>query len=178
MAIASVHDMVNERLPYTANVSYDDQIEATRIQMCYLMQNQTEKDDSEVEIEADYKPLENILFSMMVSYQMIQSKILQTMAGDGTLAGTAAKTLKRAKADVVEAEFIIVKAEDGALIQMKMSDYLPMLLNEICATARVLNYACPWCRLLMDKIPAFIVSEEPPQRLLPPWIEGFPFGTF
>lgn len=168
MAIASVKIMVNDRLPYTAPNSFDVVIERTRVQMTYLMQSQTGKSDGDVEPEASYRALENILFAAMVSYQLVKSKVILNMAGDGTTAGTAAKTLKRAKADVTEAEFIVVKSEDGALIQMRTDLFLEQMLMEICTLGRTLNYNVPWCSLPMDQIPAFIVGEDYPTTLPDP----------
>jgi hypothetical protein len=162
MAIASVKVMVNDRLPYTAPLAFDVIIERTRVQMCYLMQSQTAKSDADVELESNYRALENMLFAAMVAYQLVKSKVVQNMAGDGTNAGTAAKTLKRGKADVTEAEFIVVKASDGALIQMETSVFLKDLLMEICTMGRSMGYSVPWCSLPMDQIPAFIVGEDFP----------------
>lgn len=170
MAIASVKEMVNERLPFTTPNSYDTPIEKIRVQMTYIMQNQTLKTDIDVETEINYRPLENILFSLMVCYQFIKIKALQTMAGDGVNPGTAAKTLKRAKADVTEAEFTVVKAADGALIQVPTVDLMKDLLVEICSTAQILKYNCPWCQLALDEIPAFIIGEDYPG---PPPSAGF-----
>lgn len=165
MAIASVKVMVNDRLPYTTPGSFDLVIERTRVQMCYLMQSQTGKPDADVEAEANYKALENMLFAAMVAYQLVKSKVIQNMAGDGTTGGTAAKTLKKGKADVTEAEFVVVKASDGALIQMETSKFLEDLLLEICTWGRSMGYAVPWCSLPMDQIPPFIVGDDFPSCL-------------
>jgi hypothetical protein len=175
MAIPSVKIMVNDRLPYTAPSSFDVVIERIRVQMTYLMQGQTKKADVDVEVEANYRALENMLFASMVSYQLVKSKVVLNMAGDGTTAGTAAKTLKRAKADVTEAEFIIVKADDGAVIQMRTDLFLEQLLMEICTTGRTLGYSVPWCNIPLDEIPAFIVGADYPCAPLPS--SGFLNGT-
>lgn len=162
MAIASVKTMVNDRLPYTTPGTFDQVIERTRIQMCYLMQNQTLKADGDVEPEANYKALENMLFAAMTSFQLVKSKVIMNMAGDGVSAGTAAKTLKKAKADVTEAEFVVVKADDGALIQMPTEKFLSNLLFEICTMGRTLNYSVPWCSIKLDQIPPFIMADDYP----------------
>lgn len=162
MAISSVLEMVHQRLPFTSPSANDTIIESIRVQMCYLMQGQTEKSDADVEPEANYKPLENMLFAAMVCYQMIRNKVILTMAGDGVSGSAAAKTLKKAVADVTEAEFTVVKATDGALLQMSTDVFLENLLNEICAMAQTLDYNCPWCVQPLDVTPAFIVGEDFP----------------
>lgn len=179
MAIHSVREMVHDRLPYTSPVSYDAVIERTRIKMVYLMQSQTGKSDADVEPEANYKPLENILFADMVSYQLVKSKAILTMAGDGSSSSGGAKIVKKAKADVTEAEFIVTKAEDGSLIQISTKDFLADLLAEICATGHALGYQVPWCNCPADVIPAFIIGEDYPSRdctIMDNILDGDPIG--
>lgn len=162
MALSTVAEMVRQRLPFTAPVANDPIIESIRVQMTYLMQNQTLKADADVEGEANYKPLENMLFAAMVCYQMIKNKIVLTMAGDGVSGSAAAKTLKKAKADVTEAEFTVIKATDGALLQMPTETFLGNLLSEICSMAQTLNYNCPWCVTPPDIGVPFIVGADFP----------------
>jgi hypothetical protein len=178
MAIPTVREMVTDRLPYLTPGSNDVQVERMRIKMVYLMQSQTGKSDADVEPEANYKAIENILFADMVSYQLVKTKAIQTMAGDGSAAGGGAKILKRAKADVTEAEFIVTKAEDGSLIQMSTTTFLADLLKEICSTGNSIGYTVPWCTCEPDIIPAFIVGEDFPKDYCPPDIfNGNPIGS-
>lgn len=162
MAIASVKVMVNDRLPFTAPSANDVIIERFRVQMTYLMQSQSLKDDLTVEVEAGYSALQNILFASMVCYEMISKEIMLTVAGNGTTAGTAAKTLKTAKADVVETEFQIVKASDGALLQMSSDLFLAKLLREICSMAQSIGWNCPFCSYPITIDTPFIVGEDFP----------------
>lgn len=165
MAIASVKQMVNDRLPYTTPTAFDVVIERTRVQMTYLLQEQTEKSNADVEAEANYTALQNMLFAAMVSFQMVKSKVMLTMAGDGTT-GPQNKILKKAKADVVEAEFMTVKSADGSLIQMETTKFLEILLQEVCSLSGQLNYYLAWCGQELDVIPAFIVGDDyPPQTI-------------
>ncbi len=166
MAIASVLTMVHQRLPFTSDASNDATIDSIRIQMCYLMQSQTLKDNASVELEASYSPLENMLFAAMTCYQMVLNKTMLNIAGNGTTGSTGgAKILTKAKADVTEAEFTISKAIDGALLQMPTSEYLAALLAEICAMGRNLNYNVIWCNCPLDIIPAFIVTCDYPPSI-------------
>jgi hypothetical protein len=165
MAIASVLQMVHDRLPFTAPIANDDVIERTRIQMTYLMQPQTEKSDSGVETESNYTPLQNMLFAAMVAYQLVKSQTMLILAGNGTTSTGGAKIITKAKADVVEADFEIPKAIDGAMLGMATNDWLSLLLDEICKMGWSLGYRVPWCDIMQDVIPPFIVTGCQP---LPP----------
>ena len=177
MAIATVLVMVHQRLPFTEPAANDTIIESIRVQMTYLMQNQTLKIDAEVEAELNYKPLQNMLFAAMTSYQMVKNKVILTMAGNGTTITGGAKILNKAKADVTEASFEVTKAIDGALLQMSTEDFLNKLLMEICAMAQTLGYNCPWCIPITNVIPPFIIGEDyPPVLDCPDYLNGLPIG--
>jgi len=60
---------------------------------------------------------------------------------------TGNKILKRAKADVTEAEFMIPKASDGALLNMSTSEICKKLLKEICSISELLKIEHPLCNL-------------------------------
>lgn len=163
MAIQSVQIMVKNRLAYLT-VAQDTIIDQFRVEACYLLQTESEKADADVETEAGYKPLFNMLFADMVAYWLVKRKVIQNLAGDGTTSGTAAKTLKKAKADVVEAEFVVVKASDGALIQMETTEFLLDLLKDICAKSLALDIFNPLCYdpEAYNVIPAFIKGADYP----------------
>lgn len=173
MAIASVLTMVHQRLPFTAPAANDATIESIRVQMCYLMQSQTLKVDADVELESNYVPLQNMLFAAMVAYQMLNREIILTMGGDGTTVTTISRYLKKAKADVTEAEFGSIPL---ALLE-DPADFISKLLLEICSMAQILKYNCPWCTQVADIIPPFIIGEDYPPAYCPPDIfNGEPIG--
>lgn len=164
MAISSVAQMVRDRLPYLVdNVDNNALIERMRVQQTYLMQNSSGKSDVDVELEASYRAIENMLFSMMVTYQLIYTKAMLTMAGNGTSAG-APKILKKAKADVMETEWVVTKASDGTLVQIATSEFLADLLKEICGISHMIGWANPLCPLVADVIPPFIIGADYPPR--------------
>lgn len=165
MAIGTVNQMVKDRLPYLSDVANDPLIERKRIEVVYIMQNQSGKDDASVELEASYKAVENIVFAAMIAWYLLQNKIMTTMAGTGAAGSVGgAKILSKAKADVTEADFILVKAEDGAMIQMKTTDYLDLIKNDVCSLTRVVGWINPICRAVIDIIPAFIMGADFPSN--------------
>lgn len=182
MAIPSVKQMVLNRLPYLVdNGGTTTLIDQFRIEATYFLQNQFKKEDADVENEATYKPLQNMLFADMITYWLIERKVIQTQAGDGTSAGTAAKTLKRAKADVTEVEFVTIKAADGALITMTTVDFMASLLRDICSKAKVLGIYHPFCVRPEDYnvIPAFIKGCDYPPKVsnsIDKLLDGKPIG--
>jgi hypothetical protein len=179
MALQSVDQMVKDMLPYLNNVSFTPVIERNRIVVVYLMQSQTGKNDVEVEAESNYTGIQNILFSKMTVYEMIKSKSIQTLGGDGTTGSSGgSKILKRAKADVTEAEFVVVKSADGSLIQMSVTDYMTLLVTEVCALARSLSYTVYYCTCEADIIPPFIIGCDypPAPKTIGDILTGLPIG--
>lgn len=161
MAIGSVNQMVHDRLPFTSPAGNDAIIERWRVQMCYLMQDQTQKSDAAVETEIGYKALENMLFAGMVAYQLINNKIVLTLAGNGVSGGGGAKILTKGKADVVEAEFTVSKAIDGAMLQMDTETFLDRLCLELSGMAQGMGYRVPFCNCMTTDVrPPFIVVEN------------------
>lgn len=183
MAIPSVKQMVLNRLPYLTDITATTTlIEQFRIEATYFLQNQFKVSDADVETEATYKALQNMLFADMVTYWLVERKVIQTQAGDGTSEGSAAKTLKRAKADVTEVEFVTIKAADGALISMTTVDFMSALLRDICSKAKVLGIYHPFCTTTDDYniIPAFRKGCDFPPRFprkgLNSIFDGTPIG--
>lgn len=160
MAIRSVVDIVKADLPWLG-VADDANIEAKRIEMTYLLQNQTGKSDADVEGEANYKALENMLFADMTAYHLAAAKAIENMEGNssGTVsAGSGNKTLTKSKADVVEAEFTVIKASDGGRLIFNAETFMKNKLKDICDKSRALNIQNPMCYDpdSYDIIPAFV----------------------
>ncbi len=163
MPIGSVNQMVKDRLPFLDNASFDDLIERKRIEVVYLMQSQSGKTDgADVETEANYTALQNMLFSAMIAWYQIKAKIMSNMGGTGSGDSGGAKVIKKAKADVVEVEYMLTKASDGSIISMETSAFLSDLQKEICDYSRTLNWVNPLCQVVLDAIPAFIIGSDFP----------------
>lgn len=183
MPIASVNQMVRNRLQFlAAGDPVDATIDQFRLEAEYMLQTQSvDVITGDIELEASYPPLWNIMFAAMVAYWMIQRKAIETIAGVAGGAGGGAKILKRAKADVTEAEFQIVKASDGSLIQIDTNDLLKQFQKEACDIAFSMNVANPICDLSkFYNIPAFVKGCNYPEyrygnidRLL----DGTPIGN-
>lgn len=172
MAISTVNQMVKDRAPFLNNATFDQLIERRRLEVVYIMQKQSGKLDADVELESNYTPLQNILFSAMIAWYQVKSKVLQNMGGDGlTGAVGGAKILKKAKADVTEVEYMIA---DKAILAMDTDEFLKELQKEICDLSRSLGWINPICQILIDIIPAFIIGNDFP----PPFCPEFPNGVF
>lgn len=175
MAIRAVKDIVHSKLPFLLTTD-DPEIESYRVEMAYLLQTQTGKADVDVEAEANYKSLENMLFASMVSYHMAKDHVVKITGG---IAGAApsTKVLKKAKADVVETEFQVVKASDGALFTIPTEKWFLAILKEICDYSRTLAYANPLCFSTDELVPdvAFIIGSDFPADAPNP--ESFLTGT-
>lgn len=70
----------------------------------------------------------------------------QMAGGVGAVsAGAGAKRIKKAKADVVEAEFDYAKASDGGTLTTKSDTIMGTLKNKICEYAATLQVRLPMC---------------------------------
>lgn len=163
MAIATINQLVHERLTYLNSGSDNTVIDSKITQEFYFLQSQTEKTDDEVEIESNYKPLQKMLIASLVSWRMLSKRITENMAGSGgSSTVTPGKIVKKAKADVVEAEFEIPKADDGIFLGMSASALLDQLAKEVCSFAAMLHYYIPEVcdQPIVDIIPPFKVYDQ------------------
>ena len=144
----SIIDIIQNRLPF---LNYSDSAVETRIgkmimEVQYTLQIPLKKEDADVEIEVNYQQREIILIGVYTAYLLTLRKAFTTLAGDTeTSEQASAKTLKKAKADVVEAEFHINKASDGSTIQLDTETLLASLKKEICDTAALLGIKLVIC---------------------------------
>jgi len=148
MPVSSVAQQVRDGLPFLEDAAEDNAlIERKRVEMTYLMQDQTGKTAAEVELEAEYSNLENMMFAEMVKYVIAKIRVTENMEGSSAEGGAApgARSLKKAKADVVESEFQIIKASDGSRFQMLTKDWFALCRQQICSYSSVLNYSNPLC---------------------------------
>lgn len=156
MALAPVLQLIKNRLPYLHS-SYDPTIEQFITESYYFLQSYLNKLDADVEVEASYRPLERMLVADLTAYQLIKRKAIETSAGTETQA-PAAKMIKRAKADVVETEFMTIKASDGTFIQLDTVKLIAEITRDMCAKAEALGIGLPYCPLptASDVIPPFL----------------------
>lgn len=163
--IGTVFEMVQDKLPWILSTD-SAWIERIRVEMTYLLQTHYGKPDGDAtdatEDESGYKPLENMLFSDMVAYNLICTQIMKVQGGDGTTAG-GAKILKKAEAKPVSAEFMQVKGDDGTLITVPTAKFIEKLLMQICQRSMALNIANPMCdkQFFDDFVPFKFVDTFP-----------------
>lgn len=145
MALQDITTLVKHRLPFL-HADYDAKIESFKTESFYFLQKYFGKDDNDVETESTYKPLERMLVADLTAYNLIVSKAIEMTGGNGSTA-PATKTIKRAKADVVETEFMNIKASDGTFIQLETGSLLQEIRRALCDKAAALGIGLPMCSL-------------------------------
>lgn len=143
MALGTINELVKERLPYLT-ADNDSTIASFLTEAFYFFQTDFEKLDADVEDETKYTNLQRSFLADYVAYLLISKKSIETSGGTGGAAGTGT-LLKRAKADVTEAEFMQVKASDGTLIMMSTKDLMHQLKVQLCSKAAKLNISLWLC---------------------------------
>lgn len=136
-------DLVKESLSYLGD-DKDSLINSRKIQTMYFLQNLLKKTDEEVEDESKYKSLEKILISRITAYELLNKKAIELSGGDSlTGDGPDNSFLKKAKADVVEAEFEQLDIKKTASLAQTSEQIMANLKNEICAYAYQLGISIP-----------------------------------
>ncbi|WP_375560281.1 hypothetical protein ACE193_21625 [Bernardetia sp. OM2101] len=144
----TIKDIIQNRLPFVdiTNTVIDSRLDKIIMEVQWTLQSPLKKEDADVEIELNYNQQEIILIGVYSAYLALFRKAIITLAGDTeTSEEASAKTLKKAKADVVEAEFHINKASDGSTIQLDTKTLLASLKKEICDTAALLDISLVIC---------------------------------
>lgn len=168
MALASIIVLVKQRLPFLpqgADATLDPIIESMKLEEFYFMQKWTGISNDDVEDESKYTGLLRFLIVRLVCYDLIARQIVQVVGGVSGSSSVAegTKRIKRAKADVVEAEFDYAKASDGSVLSATSTDILNTICKEICSYAAALSYFnLPMClnQMIFD-VPPFIGYENP-----------------
>ncbi|WP_338761822.1 hypothetical protein WAF17_16345 [Bernardetia sp. ABR2-2B] len=159
----TIKDIIQNRLPFLnySDVTVDARLDKIIMEVQYTLQKPLKKEDVVVEIETTYSQQEIILIGVYVAYLGVLRKAFTTLAGDTeTSEEASAKTLKKAKADVVEAEFHISKASDGSSIQLDTKTLLASLKDEICDTAALLGINLVICNMCNSDLPfAFRINQ-------------------
>lgn len=144
----SILEVIQNRLPFLDLSIAAVELKVQRVikEVQYTLQNHLDKTDLEVEDEPSYSAQERILIGVYAAFLLLKNKALSTLAGDAETGETASsKTLKKAKADTVEAEFQVIKASDGSSVAINTEKLLEELKSEICQTAKLLLINLPIC---------------------------------
>jgi hypothetical protein len=107
------------------------------------MQPYLKKLDSEVEDEINYTNTQKLLIAYFTAYNVNNREALINIAGQNGNAPTLSRLIKKAKADVTEAEFESPSSENSFILSVeKIASELKML---VCQTARSLGIRLPMC---------------------------------
>ena len=145
MAIDTISGVVYSRVPWLISPTDDTTVDTFVCQTQYMIQGPLGKTDAEVEDELTYTSREKLLTGLYTSYTMICDKALRNSGGEAGEKPSGNKILKRAKADVTEAEFMNVKASDGSSIVVNTKEIKMALRDEICNLASTMNVSLPLC---------------------------------
>lgn len=146
MALQNILGMVRSRLPFLpVSIQIDADIAEFTLEQFYYLQKWTKKTDAEVEDENNYSGLQKMLVAELVCCEFISKKILETVGGSAGADPTQSKRIKKAKADVVEAEFDYGKASDGTFMGMTGEQLFTLHAKKACEYAATLGYSLPMC---------------------------------
>jgi len=138
--------LVKEKLPFLSDGSKDSLINSEMIQVMYYLQPYLKKTDEKVEEEDEYKPLERILISWLVSYNLLQNKSIELAGGNSSTGEEVNNSfLKKAKADVVEAEFEQLDKKKTVTLAQDTEIMAANMLKQACAVSRTLGININLC---------------------------------
>jgi len=159
MAQKTVVEMVRNRLPFlTAGDTVDEMINDYKQDVYYYLQPWSRILDDVVEDDSSYTGLKRVLVAEITAYNIVTRKIMVEMGGVNGSEASAGKRLKKAKADVVEAEFEYAKANDGGVLATDMNSLATELRNNVWNYAIGLGWYLPDCPKRMPvAIPGFQV---------------------
>lgn len=148
MANEAIIDLVKLRLPFIpTDSSKDDLINSIITEVFYLVQKCSGLSNDDVEDETKYTGLLKYLVVRYVCYLLIYYKIIEIVGGINGAVPSVTKRIKKAKADVVEAEFDYAKASDGSTLSMEATNLMRGLISEICNYASMIGCTLGICTL-------------------------------
>lgn len=150
MGITTINGVVFSRVPWL-NAALPADVTKVDTFVCqgqYELQKPLNKTDAEVEDESTYTNREKLLTGLYSSYLLTVDQAMKNTAGSsgGSSGGSGNKILKRAKADVTEAEFMVPSADQGGTLIATASQLCAALKEEICNLAQTMDISLPLCR--------------------------------
>ena len=126
--------------------------------------------ETEIETESNYTNLENMLIADMTKYEMAKQRVTSVTAGTSSSTLPSPRTLKKAKADVVESEFMLVDTKKGQFM-IPTDTWFEMCLKDICDKSRELGISNPMCYDPDDVFitTPFIVGSDFPKNATDPY---------
>lgn len=159
MALGTILVLVKENLPFLSDGTHDTKIESQRIQVMYWLQSYLKKSDADVENESTYKPLERILISWLIGYNLLNTKAIEIAGGNSSTSTEPETTfLKEAKADVVDAQFDQIDRNKAITLAQSAEEIMATCLKQACAIARTLKINLGICGMYKyDMIKPFTI---------------------
>lgn len=149
MALQTVENLVRGWLPFlppiTVNPTIDQKLIDYKINTYYYLQSYLGIADADVEVDNTYQGVKRLLVAAVEAYDLLNNKVLENIGGTSTTPPSGGKRIKKAKADVVEAEFDYAKASDGNSLITKADTIMANLKAKICEYAATLNIRLPMC---------------------------------
>lgn len=149
MALGTVEELVRGWLPWlpaaTIVPAVDTQIDLYKISTYYFLQSYLGIADADVEDDGQYNGVTRLLVAALVANDLMVNKVLLNVGGTSSTAPSGGKRIKKAKADVVEAEFDYAKASDGNSLLMSADKLMALLKEKICIYGSTLNIWLPMC---------------------------------
>lgn len=143
-----INEIIANKLPFLnlENPNVLGSVNLSKTEILYLLEPFLNK--ATAEDESLYTEREKILVATYTAYNLLITKTISTVAGDinvnaGAVSGN--KILTKAKADVVESEFDIIKSSDGANISMDTKSLLATLKDQLCSLANSMNIGIAIC---------------------------------
>lgn len=148
MAIDTISSVAFSRATWLSedNPSDVSKVDIFVCQSQFSLQEYLGKNDVDSEDESTYTNREKLLTGLYTAYNLVCEKATENTVGENGNAATGNRILKRAKADVTEAEFQIPKASDGSSLLVNTDSLISKLKEEICNLARSMNITLPLCR--------------------------------
>lgn len=165
MPLLTVEEIIKEKLAFVPDTAWQTKILTYKNEQMYYLNTYLKisetNDPVEIEDESKWTGMARLLLAEVTAYNLIIHKAIETTGGTETSStGAGSKIVKKGKADVVEAEFEVAKAEDGRTIALKTSALLPVLKENICRYAQTLGIFLPgYCGEESVDIPAFLIKE-------------------
>lgn len=161
MALLPVLGLVKEYLPFLNDGTQDAKIESRITQVQYFLQKYFKIADADIEDQTKYTGLQNILVAKVSAYELLNTKSVELAAGNATTGTTPETTfLKKAQADVVEAEFDQFDIKKSATLAKSSAQLMSDLLTEICSISQTLGVSLPYCQqIVWDTYQPFIILQ-------------------
>lgn len=164
--LPSVQELVKQKLPFL-KPTQEPKIEIVRVEMYYdYFVGQLQRLETDLNDETKLSLNEKLFLAEITAYELCNRLAIEqkSIAIDITsIAVQPAKTIKKAKADVVETEYQILSDEQANRLSISMNQILQNLLRNLCNRAYDIGLSVPCCAFLDNTTdydtPTYIIVE-------------------